>query len=605
MLTPPVLRRRDSLRWQLPVIISLMIVVVLGTFLWMTRRALEQTLLRASGERAENAAEQIATLMTQSVAKGLVDIKRIADNDAVLQFMSQRSDDNAARVRATLQPLTAVGQPPVEIWGAHGDCLLQVGPTSSASGPSLPAPGPAPGPAGLSGFHAVGETVFYELIAEIDDRPPVAGEPPAARRIGALVVRRSLVPAQTVAINRLVGNGGLVEVGNRSGDVWSDFAKPRPAPLVDTTRNLTAEYRAPGGERKIGALHLIAGTPWVAWIEFSRDSMLAPAQAVFRRMLALGSALVLVAAALASVVSWWITKPLHDLTNVSEAMAAGDLTKRVRADRRDEIGRLGSSFNAMAARVAAAQRELEARVAERTAGLRDALGELEAFSYSVSHDLRAPLRHVVGFASLLEQSSAAILGDEGRRHLKTIIEAANRMGRLIDDLLAFSRVGRTPIASRRVDLNQLVAEAQAEVMGSGAGANVAWTIRDLPAVHGDPALLRLVLINLLSNAVKYSSRVPHPAVELGTVPAGPGEVAIFVRDNGEGFDMQYAHKLFGVFQRLHANGDFEGTGIGLANVRRIVQRHGGRTWAEGIVKGGATFYFSLPVQGGAGERHDG
>lgn len=581
-----------------------MIIVVLGTFVWMTHRALEQTLLHASGERAQTAAEQIATLLTQSVAKGQLDIKRIADGDAVRQFMRQRSEDNAGRVRAALQPLTAVGQPPVEIWGGHGDCLLQVGPTSSAPGPALPAPGPAPGSAGLSGFHVVGDTVFYEMIAEIDDPPPAAEETPA-RRIGALVVRRSLVPAQTVAINRLVGNGGLVEVGNRSGDVWSDFAKPRPAPLVDTTRNLIAEYHASGDEPKIGALHLIAGTPWVTWIEFSRASVLAPAQTVFRRMLALAAALVLVAAALVSFVSARITTPLYDLTNVSEAMAAGDLTQRVRADRRDEIGRLGSSFNAMAARVAEAQRELEARVAERTTGLRDALGELEAFSYSVSHDLRAPLRHVSGFATLLEQSSAAVLGDDGRRHLKTIIEAANRMGRLIDDLLAFSRVGRTPITSRRVDLNQLVAEAQAEVMGSGAGANVAWTVRDLPAVHGDPALLRLVLINLLSNAVKYSSRVPQPAVELGTMPAGPGEVAIFVRDNGEGFDMQYAHKLFGVFQRLHAHGDFEGTGIGLANVRRIVQRHGGRTWAEGIVKGGATFYFSLPVQGGTGERHDG
>jgi light-regulated signal transduction histidine kinase (bacteriophytochrome) len=286
-------------------------------------------------------------------------------------------------------------------------------------------------------------------------------------------------------------------------------------------------------------------------------------------------------------------------------MADGDLTRRVRADRRDEIGRLGSSFNAMAARVGDAQHDLEARVADRTAGLREALGELEAFSYSVSHDLRAPLRHVVGFASLLEQSSAAAIGDEGRRHLKTIIDAANRMGRLIDDLLAFSRVGRTPIASRRIDLNQLAAEARQEVTAGGAGANVAWTVHDLPAVHGDPELLRLVLINLLSNAVKYSSRVPQPAVELGTAPGTPNEIIVFVRDNGEGFDMQYAHKLFGVFQRLHAHDEFEGTGIGLANVRRIVQRHGGRTWAEGVVHGGATFYFSLPVDGGTAEAHHG
>jgi signal transduction histidine kinase len=571
----------------------------------MTNRALERTLLRMSGERAQAAAEQVATAMGQSVAKGVVDVQRIADSDPVRQYMMQRSEDKAAALRAALQPMTAAAQPPVEIWDAHGDCVLQIAPGAGDHDTAIPPPGSAPGPAGLSGFHVEGKgnVIFYELVADITE-PPADAAQTVRHRIGALVVRRSLVPAQTEMINRLVGNGGLVEVGNRTGAMWTDFSKPRARPPIDTTHDLVAAYRTAEGDTKIGALHLIPGTPWVAWIEFSQDSVLVPARTLFRRMLVVGVLLVLVAAGLVSFVSARITTPLYDMTSVSEAMAEGDLTMRVRADRRDEIGRLGSSFNAMAARVAEAQHDLEARVADRTAGLRDALGELEAFSYSVSHDLRAPLRHVVGFATLLEQSSAAALSDEGRRHLKTIIEAANRMGRLIDDLLAFSRVGRTAIASRRVDLNQLVADARNEVTAGESRSNVAWTIHDLPSVHGDPALLRLVLINLLSNAVKYSSRVPQPAIEVGTVPDSPGEIVIFVRDNGEGFDMQYAHKLFGVFQRLHAQGEFEGTGIGLANVRRIVQRHGGRTWAEGVVNGGATFYFSLPVAGGT-EGHDG
>ena len=608
-MTPRVLRRRDSLRWRLPVIISTMIVIVLGAFVWMTNRALEQTLLNVSGERAQVAAEQIATAMAQSLAKGTADINRIAASEAVRQYVSQPSEERAAALRTALQPLTAAGQPPVEIWNAQGDCVLQIAPAAAAQDAPLPPPGARPGGPGLTNFHVEHDAVFYELIADVDDAPaePLpAGAPPAApRRIGALVVRRSLVPAQTQMINRLVGNGGLVEVGNRTGGLWTDFSKPRPAPLVDATHNRVAEYRTASGDAKIGALRLIPGTPWVTWIEFAQDSVLAPAHTLLRRMLAVGGLLVLIAAGLVAFVSARITTPLHELTNVSEAMAGGDLTRRVHAGRSDEIGRLGASFNSMAAKVEDAQRELETRVAERTAGLRDALGELEAFSYSVSHDLRAPLRHVVGFASLLEQSSSSALTVDGRRHLKTIIDAANRMGRLIDDLLAFSRVGRTPISSRTVDLNQLTAEARHEVTTGGTGANVAWSIDPLPIVQGDPALLRLVLINLLSNAVKYSSRVPEPRIHVGIAPGQPGEIVIVIRDNGEGFDMQYAHKLFGVFQRLHAHGDFEGTGIGLANVRRIVQRHGGRTWAEGVVGGGATFYFSLPKAGGAGETHDG
>jgi PAS domain S-box-containing protein len=219
--------------------------------------------------------------------------------------------------------------------------------------------------------------------------------------------------------------------------------------------------------------------------------------------------------------------------------------------------------------------------------------ELESFSYSVSHDLRAPLRHITGFAMMLLESASSTLDSEGQRYLKTIMDAATRMGRLIDDLLAFSRVGRTQLARSPVDLNRLVQEARQEVSADINGRAVSWQVQDLPTVKGDPAMLRLVFVNLLSNALKYSAKRPQSEIEVGALPEHEGTV-VFVRDNGVGFDMEYAHKLFGVFQRLHSHDDFEGTGIGLANVRRIVQRHGGRAWAEGAVDRGATFYISLP-----------
>ena len=219
--------------------------------------------------------------------------------------------------------------------------------------------------------------------------------------------------------------------------------------------------------------------------------------------------------------------------------------------------------------------------------------ELEAFSYSVSHDLRAPVRHVSGFVDLLRRRAEGALDDTGRRHLDTIARAAAHMGQLIDDLLAFSRMGRADLMRTRVDLGRLVSDLIPELAAGQAG-EVDWQVGSLPEVAGDPALLRVVIVNLIANALKYTRTRARPRIEIGTVPADGPEVVVFVRDNGVGFDMRYADKLFGVFQRLHAADEFEGTGIGLATVRRVVHRHGGRTWAESTLDQGATFFFSLP-----------
>jgi PAS domain S-box-containing protein len=228
--------------------------------------------------------------------------------------------------------------------------------------------------------------------------------------------------------------------------------------------------------------------------------------------------------------------------------------------------------------------------------------ELEAFSYSVSHDLRAPLRHVLGYVEMLAQEVGDQLSQEGRRYLKTITDASKEMGELIDDLLAFSRMGRAEMREVSVELGTLVQKTLRDLESAMSGRNIVWTIPPLPAVHGDPAMLKQVLANLLGNAVKYSRPRDPAQIEVGCAGEEDGRIILFVRDNGVGFDPQYAHKLFGVFQRLHRADQFEGTGIGLANVHRIVARHGGRTWAESKVNEGATFYFTLkpasdPVKG--------
>ncbi len=242
--------------------------------------------------------------------------------------------------------------------------------------------------------------------------------------------------------------------------------------------------------------------------------------------------------------------------------------------------------------------ELEQRVIERTAQLQAANQELEAFSYSVSHDLRAPLRHVMGFVELLLQDAGQTLSKNSLGHLTMISESAKQMGQLIDELLAFSRTGQSELQRTEVNLDQLVQEALRDSQGWTKQRNIVWEIHPLPAVRADRGLLRVVLVNLISNAVKFTGARAEARIEIGRAPSGDGETVIFIRDNGAGFDPRYAGKLFGVFQRLHTRDEFEGIGIGLATVQRIIHRHGGRTWAEGVVDGGATFYFSIPRQNG-------
>lgn len=272
-----------------------------------------------------------------------------------------------------------------------------------------------------------------------------------------------------------------------------------------------------------------------------------------------------------------------------------DVTEFVKQKREaGENVEMRNRLDSMAAEVFRSSQQVQAANNQ----LRAANAELEAFSYSVSHDLRAPLRHIDGFADLLTNHASATLDDKGRRYLKTISDSAKRMGALIDDLLVFSRIGRAEMRRTAVNLNALVDEVIHDLRIETNGRNVVWKRQELPMVDADPALLRQVFVNLLANAVKYTRPRDPATIEVGCVKKGD-EDTLYVRDNGVGFDMTYVGKLFGVFQRLHRADEFEGTGIGLANVQRIIVRHGGRVWAEGQTGEGATFYFTLPSAAGS------
>ena len=262
-----------------------------------------------------------------------------------------------------------------------------------------------------------------------------------------------------------------------------------------------------------------------------------------------------------------------------------------RPDSRDGLRRANAELEAGAAGRAA---ELEAAVRDLQAANR----ELEAFAYSVSHDLRSPLRAIDGYARILLEDDAPHLPPDAQARLRAVRDNAVRMGRLIDELLAFSRLGRQPVHKRAVDPAALVRQALAELEPDRAGRAVAVEVGDLPPCRADPGLLRQKWVNLLSNALKFTRKRDDARVEVGG-RGGDGGPTYWVRDNGAGFDMKYAGQLFGVFQRLHKATEFEGTGVGLATVQRVVHRHGGRVWAEAEKGRGATFYFTLPAAGGA------
>jgi signal transduction histidine kinase len=270
--------------------------------------------------------------------------------------------------------------------------------------------------------------------------------------------------------------------------------------------------------------------------------------------------------------------PLKDKDGVVRGGVAAfrDVTERISAER--EIKKLND--------------ELERRVTERTAQLQEANQELEAFTYSVSHDLRAPLRHMSGFTRILMEDFGSALPAEAQHHLERIERGAGRMGLLVDELLGLTRVGRQSLSVQVTGLTSIVKDVLSMLEPEMAGRNVQWKMADLPFVECDPNLVRLVFQNLVSNALKYSRPRSPAVIEIGHTEKD-GQVVIFVKDNGVGFSMKYADKLFGVFQRLHRPEDFEGTGVGLATVQRIIQKHGGRVWADAELDKGATFYFTL------------
>jgi light-regulated signal transduction histidine kinase (bacteriophytochrome) len=309
------------------------------------------------------------------------------------------------------------------------------------------------------------------------------------------------------------------------------------------------------------------------------------------------------------VVGRSITERIRRLRDSASTIGAGNLDHRIDIRGNDELAELSRAFNAMTAKLQRSYRDLENEIAERTRAeailaenttkLEVINRELESFSYSVSHDLRAPLRAIAGFSQMILKKEGARFDEETRRRFRVITENVETMGRLIDDLLAFSRLGRQEPTRVDLDMEGLVREVWQELVAIHPDRKISLTISQLPAAPGDRTLIRQVYGNLLGNAVKFTRGRDPAVIEAGSCIMDDERV-YYVRDNGIGFDMKYHDKLFGVFQRLHSDTEYEGTGIGLALVQRIINRHGGRVWAESEPDKGATFYFSIATDIGSG-----
>jgi signal transduction histidine kinase len=590
-----------SLRRRLPALIFALLALLGGAFSWMAYREVHQALYLNGTERLTAACSQLAELLAQSTAGRLNDTRRLAGDPLMHQALAANPAELEAAVPPSVQAFIARNSLATAwLYDGSGRLIgrLSAGKEARAA-PEVTAPSTV-SPEGVSPLRSQGNRVWYSTTAPI---PSSADASPA----GSLTIQRSLGSSQAVGlIERLIGSGAVLKVGNASGDLWTDLSAPVEAP-PSVPPGTSATYTAKNGERRVGTAVAIAGTPWLVWVEVSERSILGPAATLLRRMVPITFVLTLLGALLVYAVSRRITKPLEQFAHAAEAIAGGDYSRRVTVSRRDEIGRLATAFNVMADRVAESHDELDGRVRARTieleyareallqqaADLSSANRELEAFSYSVSHDLRSPLRSIDGFAQALAEDYEEKLDETGRNFLSRIRAAAQRMGMLIDDLLSLSRVSRHELQRTDLNLTALAREIADRLQETDPGRDVKWEIASGLAARGDARLIRIVLENLLANAWKFTSKRPAATIEFTSMDVPDRGRAFVVRDNGAGFDTAHAGKLFGAFQRLHDVTQFPGTGIGLATVQRVLHRHGGRIWAEAAVNRGASFFFTL------------
>lgn len=583
-------RRPVSIQQRLPLLICILLVCTVVVLSWTSYLGVKKTSVAIGKERLRSLTAQLSTLLGQSNQSATAMVRAAAHGDSVKRFLLSNQREFQPETLEALKRLHRDSASVlVELLNARLQTVLQSGkpgvqPPLKASEVLAATPvKPDSGRVGKMYFER--DSIFYPVIASITNDH---------QTIGYLIRWRKLVanPRSVSQLSELIGTGATICIGNADGSLLTDMMKPVQRDSSWLAKNDTfLEYTIPGGTSVIATSMPIANTKWVILVEFPKQKLHEAANRFLGWIVLIGLVVIAIGSFIAWLVSRKITKPLNQLTAAATSIASGDYSPVVQVARRDELGKLARAFNAMAIQVSNAQSNLEDKVEERTMQLETANRELEAFSYSVSHDLRAPLRAISGYAMMLKEDHEGKLDDEAKRLLNNIVTNTTRMGQLIDDLLAFSRMGKKELMPHEIDMKKLAQSCLDELLKNDNRYEI--KMGNLPLAAGDQNLLKQVWMNLIDNAIKYSSKINTPQIEIGH-REDRNNIVYYVRDNGVGFDMKYAHKLFGIFQRLHDQDSFEGTGIGLALVKRIVNKHKGEIWAEGGVDKGATFYFSLP-----------
>ena len=582
-----------SIRSRLTLLIGTLLFLIIVISTWASYRGVKEAAVEVASARLLSLTQQLADLSQKGSVDLLSKTSIAAADPAVREFLRSPSATARQDASAFLQQFVPPRDPnslQVELWKAdHSLALIMPDgsqPQSVDLGPELKQCSVEPFKA-VSPFHILNDLVAYTVVTAVMDS---TGKP-----LGYLVRWRRLSTASDTRkrLTDLLGSQAGLYYGNSDGDVWTDLEKAVPKPPSGLASILEITHYARDGSSVMALGRPVTGTPWFIVVEFPDQVLLTQANRFLRRMILIGLVLLVLGLGGAFALSRSITKPIYSLTHAASLISGGDYSYVVNIRRTDELGALASAFNVMVVKARNSHLDLERSVEERTAQLQTANQELEAFSYSVSHDLRAPLRHISGFSKALLEDYADKLDDVGKGYLHDVCGASQQMGNLIDDVLELARVTRSEMRKEVVNLSEMAHSIVSELTRGDTGRIATINIEEGLSTRGDHRLLRIMLTNLLSNAWKFSSRRERAEISFGKEQKD-GEISYFVSDNGAGFDIAYVDKLFGAFQRLHGTDEFEGTGIGLATVQRVVDRHGGRVWAEGAVDQGATIHFTIP-----------
>src|SRR5437870_225258 len=589
-----------SIKLKLPLLIGSLLVVVTLIYGWAAYQTVRRSTAVAVTARLGTVVDQLALTLKASRSSLLASTRTVADSPAVRAYALHPEDRLRAGAEAALKPPAIPAQQIVvtELWSANARRLLSVGApdkwSDARSAADLLEQAAGTDSGAVGPFRAVGDSIVYGVAVPVMSAGRLRGYVVQWRRVAASADTRQ----QNERLNRLIGSDAHLFIGSTPGDIWTDLSRRVPPPPVDVVRaGGVARYERAGVGPVLGAARPVPLTPWVVLVEFPKTVIAAPARQFLGRLTLIGAILLVVGLVTAWGASLTLTRPLTRLTHVTEAVAAGDYGHPIaERPRGDELGRLAGAFYVMVTHVREAQERLEGRVRARTRELEERNQELETFAYSISHDLRSPLRAMEGFSHALLEDYSRQLDETGRQPVERVATAARTIDRLIDDLLAYSRLTRSELDLAPIDLGRVLKgslqQLDAEVRSRNARVDVA---DSLPAVVAHGPTLTQVLANLLANGIKFvpPGRTPEVRVRAERRDGG-GRVRLGVEDNGIGIAPEHHERIFRVFERLHRAADYPGTGIGLAIVRKAMERMGGSVGVESGVGRGSRFWIELP-----------